>query len=50
MTTPCMIAIERYLDELDLRRLESDHALTLEGWRDPSNDAWRIPRDDDEES
>lgn len=43
-----MIAIERYLDELDLRRLEHDRELTLEGWRDPYNDAWRIPRDDDE--
>ncbi len=43
-----MQAIERYLDELDLRRLEHDRVLTLEGWQEPEHDLWHVIADEDE--
>ena len=43
-----MLALERYLDDLDLSRLEQERALTLEGWLEPRLDLWARLLDDDE--
>ena len=43
-----MLAIERYLDDLDLSRLEQDRQLTLEGWLEPENDLWHVIADEEE--
>lgn len=43
-----MQAIEHYLDQLDLSRLEQERQLTLEGWQE--RDLWSrlIGEDDDD--
>ncbi len=43
-----MIGIERYLDTLDLARLEDERQLDLEAWTE-GVDPWRLTADDDDQ-